>query len=55
MPQRLAFLQHLNQLAFPFLVTMPMSDAVQVHGLTASALSWVPGLVHGPGSGDLDE
>lgn len=43
MPRRVRLLQRLTSLPLPFTVPSPMSDAVVVDGLTASALSWVPG------------
>lgn len=55
MPRRLALLHRLSELAVPFLVPVPLSDAIEVHGLTACALTWVPGAVQGPGCGDASE
>lgn len=52
MSRRLALLRRLKELTLPFLVPVPLSDAVQVHGLTACALTWVPGAMQEPGSGN---
>jgi aminoglycoside phosphotransferase (APT) family kinase protein len=50
MPRRLRLLQRLNELGLPFAVPSPMSDAVVVDGVTASVLSWIPGMPGSSGS-----
>lgn len=55
MPRRMELLHRLSALSLPFAVPQPLSAVISVDGVTAAAVSWVPGAVHGRGSGDAGQ
>lgn len=55
MPRRLRLLERLDDLGLPFQVPVPLSGAVVVGGVSASALSYVPGQPRERRSGGADE
>ena len=55
MSRRLQLLRRLGSLGLPFRVPAPLSDAIDVDGVTVSALTWIDGAARQRGTGGTDE